>query len=726
MTTPSQSSSSQSASHVYLRAGGASVLLNTAHETLPSVLHWGADLGDLSPVELASIALTAQRPPVGASVDVPLELGLVPEASSGWLGTPGLLGHRDGASFSTRFLTTGITVEDLDQDPTISSRVRITAADEAVGLDLTIVLELAHSGLLKAQASVTNTGEGLYELQALDVALPVPNYTSEILDLAGRWSHERTEQRHAFTHGTHLRESRRAAGLDAALIMAAGTEGFTLRDGQVWGLHLGWSGNTRTYAERHFLNVSYLAAGELILPGEIRLAPGETYGAPWLYASSAVGLDAMARRFHSYLRSRPNHPHSPRPVTLNVWEAVYFDHRLPKLLELADAAAAAGVERYVLDDGWFGARRDDKAGLGDWYVSKDAWPDGLSPLVDHVKGLGMQFGLWFEPEMINEDSDLAREHPEWIMAPGERLPHTARSQQVLNLGIPECYAWIRDRMAELVERYGVDYIKWDHNRVLIESGNRTTGRAGVHEQTLAAYRLFAELKETFPGLEIESCSSGGGRADLGIMEIADRIWGSDCIDPLERLSIERGTSLLLPPEVVGSHVASPISHTTGRAHSLDFRAGNAFFSHFGIEWDLTSASPEELARLAEWVAAYKEHRALLHTGDVVHANQHDESLWVHGVVAADGSEAIMTIVRPTTGKTATPGRVTLPGLVADAIYRVTPLAPGDALGHRTGGQDLPWWNEGLTLSGHVLGTFGVQAPALNPEQLVLIHLVRED
>ena len=160
------------------------MLLNTAHETLPSVLHWGADLGDLSPVELASIALTAQRPPVGASVDVPLELGLVPESSSGWLGTPGLLGHRDGASFSTRFLTTGITVEDLDQDPTISSRVRITAADEAVGLDLTIVLELAHSGLLKAQASVTNTGEGLYELQALDVALPVPNYTSEILDLA--------------------------------------------------------------------------------------------------------------------------------------------------------------------------------------------------------------------------------------------------------------------------------------------------------------------------------------------------------------------------------------------------------------------------------------------------------------------------------------------------------------------------------------------------------------
>ena len=304
-------------------------------------------------------------------------------------------------------------------------------------------------------------------------------------------------------------------------------------------------------------------------------------------------------------------------MTLNVWEAVYFDHDLDHLAELAECAAAIGVERYVLDDGWFGARRDDHAGLGDWTVSTEVWPHGLHPLVDKVTGLGMEFGLWFEPEMINLDSAIARAHPDWIMSTGDRLPVESRHQQVINLGIPECYAYIRDAMFDILAEYKISYIKWDHNRDLIDAGSAPDGRPGVHEQTLAFYRLVDEIKAAHPGLEIETCSSGGARVDLGVLERTDRIWVSDCIDPLERQQMNRWTSQLVPPELLGSHIASGRSHTTGRVHDLSFRAATAIFGHFGIEWDLTAATAQELAELKEWVSFYKANRRLLMGGDLV-------------------------------------------------------------------------------------------------------------
>lgn len=193
---------------------------------------------------------------------------------------------------------------------------------------------------------------------------------------------------------------------------------------------------------------------------------------------------------------------------LNTWEAVYFDQDVAVLTELAELAAEIGVERFVLDDGWFRHRRDDHAGLGDWYVDESVWPGGLHAFADHVREAGMQFGLWFEPEMINVDSDLARAHPEWILSAGYRLPPEGRHQQVLDLAEPGAFAYILERMSALITEYGIAYIKWDHNRDLVEPGRAAHGRAGVHEQTRAVYRLIDTLKSRHPGLEIESCSSG--------------------------------------------------------------------------------------------------------------------------------------------------------------------------------------------------------------------------
>ncbi len=241
-------------------------------------------------------------------------------------------------------------------------------------------------------------------------------------------------------------------------MLIAGEAGFGFRAGEVWGVHVAFSGNHRTLAERTPGGVALLAGGELLLPGEVRLAPGEAYASPWVYGSHGAGLDALAARFHGCLRDRPQHPRTPRPVTMNTWEAVYFDQDLGRLTALADAAAAVGAERFVLDDGWFRGRRDDRACLGDWYVDEQVWPAGLHPLVDHVRGVGLEFGLWVEPEMVNPDSGLARAHPDWILATGGRLPPASRHQQVLDLGNPAAYEHLLARLDALLGEYAIGYL----------------------------------------------------------------------------------------------------------------------------------------------------------------------------------------------------------------------------------------------------------------------------
>ena len=700
---------------IHLRAAGVSVVLSTADGRLPAVVHWGADLGELSTPELAALAAAATPGIAINELDVVARVGLLPEHAAGWNGRPGLAGERAGQGWSPLF-----ELVDLDLD---GSRVLATGRDTAAGVEVRIELELLASGLLRQRASVTAlSGEAPYVVDGLLLALPVPATATELFDLAGRWSRERSPQRVDFVVGAHSRENRRGrTGPDAPLVLAAGSAGFGLRTGEVWAVHVAWSGNHVTYAERTSTGAAVLGGGELLLPGEVRLAAGETYTGPWIYAAHGTGLDGIAARFHTHMRARPHHPRTPRPVVMNTWEAVYFDHDLDRLVELARQGAAVGVERYVLDDGWFRHRRDDGAGLGDWYVDEGVWPKGLAPLIDEVRALGMEFGLWVEPEMVNPDSDLARAHPEWILQTGGRLPLPSRRQQVLDLAHPEAFAYLLERLDALLTENDIAYLKWDHNRDLVDAGHTPSGAPGVHAQTLATYRLLDELRARHPGVEIESCSSGGLRVDLEILERTDRVWGSDMLDPIERQQIQRWTAQLLPPELVGSHVASPRSHSTARTHDLSFRAGTALFGSFGIEWDITSASEAERAELARWVALYKEVRGLLHTGTMVRADQHDPSFALHGVVASDGGEALFSFVQLATAVTSVPGVLRLPGLDPDRRYRVRPQAPGDTPDGRP--QSMPpWVATGVELPGRVLATAGIRAPALHPEQLMLLRV----
>jgi alpha-galactosidase len=406
-----------------------------------------------------------------------------------------------------------------------------------------------------------------------------------------------------------------------------------------------------------------------------------------------------------------------------VWEAVYFDHRLDRLLALADAAAEVGVERFVLDDGWFRHRRDDHAGLGDWYVDEQVWPQGLTPLAEGVTGRGMQFGLWFEPEMVNRDSDLARAHPEWVLGASSGLPGEHRYQQVLDLGQQGAWDYLLERIDSILSEYPISYVKWDHNRSLV-AASTVGGRAGVHRQTEALYRLLEELKRRHPGLEIESCASGGGRIDLGILERTDRVWVSDCNDALERQGIQRWTEVLLTPELMGQHVGPTRSHTTERTHDLEFRAATAFFGHFGIEWDITQATPEERAELAAWIELHKRLRPLLHGGEVVRVDSPDPARLVHGVVATDGSAAAYAVVQLAASRTESSGPVPLPGLEPDTAYRVRIANPQPWPG-RLERASLPLSGEdGVVATGRVLAAVGVGVPSLHPEHAWVLELTR--
>ncbi|MCG5440584.1 alpha-galactosidase [Micromonospora foliorum] len=728
---------------LHLRRARTSLVLDARGPGLPRVVHWGGDVGDLDDDALRHLVDATVPPVVPSSFDQPTVLSLLPEASAGWSGRPGLAGHRDGVGWATAFRLDGLDVRDNDPDPGHlaaggevvgvlpsdgghggpgAALLTVRASDPAAGLTLTIEITLDPYGLLTVRHRLRNDGDSAYELRELTPALPVPAVATELLDLTGRWCRERSPQRHPWQHGAWVREGRHGrTGHDATLLLVAGTAGFGFGHGEVWAVHTAWSGDHVTFAERRPTGESTLGGGELLAPGEVRLGPGESYETPLLYAVwSDAGLDGLSDVLHTHLRARPGHPRSPRPVTLNVWEAVYFDHDLDRLGALADRAAQIGVERFVLDDGWFRGRRDDTAGLGDWYVDEGVWPDGLQPLIDHVTGQGLQFGLWVEPEMVNPDSDLFRAHPDWVLAVPGRLPPAWRHQQVLDLGRPEAYDYVLERLDTLLTDHpGIRYLKWDQNRDLTEAGHH--GRPGVHGQTLAVYRLFDELRGRHPGVEIESCSSGGARVDLAILARTDRVWASDCNDALERLSIQRWTGLLLPPELIGTHIGPERSHTTNRVHDLGFRAATALFGHHGIEWDIASISAAEQTELAAWVALHKRLRPLLHAGRVVRVDHPDPAVWAHGVVDHDNTRAVYAVARLATSVTQVPGAVRLPGLDPGRRYRVRQVSgvPAPA----TIDLSAPTWlAAGLTLSGAALARVGVQLPALHPEQTLVLEV----
>jgi alpha-galactosidase len=699
---------------------GTGLILFPRPGSLPAVWAGPVPAAGLDPADAATL-LAAVRP-----------CALLPEHGLGWFGRPGLSGHRldpgdrpaAGRDWSPLFRPASI-----ESDGRLAV---VRAEDVTAGLRLVTEAEAVPGGAIRVRHTLTNTGPKPYVVDALEVVFPLPARVGEVLDFTGRQMAERIPQRHQLGDGLLLREGRRGhTGHDSATVVVAGEPGFRFGHGDVFGVHVAWSGNTVHRVERlpsnsldsddrhHRLpGLTTIGGGELLLPGEIALAEGESYATPWVFlAASRAGLDGLAAQFHGYLRSLPAHPRTPRPVNLNVWEAVYFRHEFDTLAQLADLAAGIGAERYVLDDGWFTGRRNDRAGLGDWRVDEAVWPGGLHRLADYVRDRGMQFGLWFEPEMVNPDSELYRAHPDWILSAGGRVPPLQRHQLVLDLSRPEVADYLFDQISAVLSEYPISYVKWDCNRDILDAGSGLrAGAPAAHAQVLAVYALVDRLRQQHPGVEWESCAAGGGRIDLAILERFERVWTSDMTDALARQSIQRWTGQLLPPEYLGAHVSAPFSHQTGRYMPLSLRCATALFGHLGIEWDITQASSAELDQLAAWIELYKRHRGLIHSGAMIRLDTVDDTAWMYGVVAADRSAALMCYVQLAEPRNDQTADMRIGGLDPARRYRVTEVTPGEQLLRRAA--LVP----GVEVSGAALAEIGLAIPPQRPLAAAIIFI----
>ncbi len=692
-----------------LSAPTSSLLIEVVNGALV-IRHWGAPILGQN----HDIALASQVSIANSSWDEPQLPGLMRESARGFLGRPTLSGHRNGKAWSTKFEVTDFHHQ--------GNHCKVTLRDFHAELEVIVTFDLDAFGVLIQKATVKNIGNSDYVLNEFIHWLPLPREATQTLDFAGRWSNERQPQRRDIQIGTWVRESREGrSGHNFSIADIALTAQTSFQSGSAWATSIAWSGNSHYLVECGFDGQQSIGAGELLLAGEVILKGNESYEAPALFAVySNQGLDGVSAAFHSHLRAREIHPKRPRPLTLNMWEALYFDHDEAKIRALVDVAAEVGVERVVLDDGWFHSRRNDRSGLGDWVIDPAVWPNGLAPVIEYINSKSIEFGLWFEGEMVNPDSDLYRAHPDWILHEGDRTPPLWRHQLVLDLGHEDAYKHVLEQTSSLLAAHNIVYIKWDHNRVLVDAGH--LGAAGVRRQTQAIYRLFAELKKRHPGLEIESCASGGARIDLGVIDYVDRFWTSDNNDALERQTIQRWTSQVIPPEMLGTHIGPTHGHQTGRTLELSMRAITALFGHAGIEWNITQATAEERANLATWAKYYKDNRALLHSGKSVRIDYLDEHGYLYGVVSADTKKSIFAYVQLTPTVTIHPASLKFAGLDAAANYSVKAVYPAGK--PRFMLITPPQWMDGITMSGSALATIGVSAPILAPANAVLIEITK--
>jgi len=693
--------------------GDAVTLVLALAGRVPAVVYWGPSLD--AATDSADVALLAERAEANGSPATEAPLALTPLGGQGWPGRPGLAAHRDGRDWATYAL-----VERIAAEP---RRVVIHSLDAAHGVRLTHELRIA-GDVLVATTTLTNTGEAPLDVAHLVApALPLPQFVRHLTGFEGRWAGEFQTVEFERHVGSWVRENRRGrTSHDAFPGLIASADGVTAQAGLTYAFHLGWSGNHRLAVETLSDGRASVTFEDLLLPGEVRLAPGATLATPAVYATvSSHGRNGVAQAFHRYLRARPEHARlraRPRPVHYNSWEAVYFDHDPAVLAELAIRAAAVGVERFVLDDGWFKGRRNDRAGLGDWAVDADVYPNGLGPLIDHVQGLGMEFGLWVEPEMVNPESDLYRAHPDWAMATPPAQEVGFRHQLVLDFGRAEVRDHLHARIDALLSDHPIRYLKWDMNRDLSQPGG-ADGRAAAHAHVLGLYEVLDRLRADHPDVEIESCASGGGRADYGVLARTDRVWTSDSNDALDRLSIQRGFARFFPAELMGSHVGPATCHITGRRLPMSLRVATALFGHMGMELDLRALDPAATAELTAGVALHKKHRGLIHSGDRVQLDTAD-GVEAFLIVAPDRSEALLSYTMISEQRGYFPETLRLAGLDRARRYALELVWPVPSPVR------WPLIQAGAAVSGDALMQAGFQPPRSHPGTALIVHLTGKE
>ncbi|MGR5448873.1 alpha-galactosidase [Vibrio alfacsensis] len=678
------------------------------------ILHWGQKVsGDLERYRLA-----LHRPVPYGRLDADVSMTLHPELGRGVFSSPGVEGHRNGQDWAPVFVIT-------DVQQTKDSLV-IASEDIIAGLHLTTELKLDAHDVVKTRHTLTNVKSGVYQVNRLANTLPLPARANELMTYYGRWVHEFQTVRQPLLQGGYQQENRRGrTSHEHYPALVAGTAHFDEMSGDVWGFHFAWSGNHRLRVDVKADGRRYMQAEVIYLPGEVALNEGESVTTPWLYAShSHTGLNGMSHHFHSHVRETilpSDFKDKARPIHLNTWEGIYFDHDPEYIMSMATQSAEMGVERFIIDDGWFKGRNGDKAGLGDWFLCETKYPHGLQPIVEHVNKLGMEFGLWFEPEMINKDSDLYRAHPEWLLAVDGYEQPTGRNQYVINLQNDDAFNFLFERLDHFLSTYNIAYIKWDMNREVVQPAH--LGQASAHNQTQRYYDLVDKVRDKHPNVEIESCAAGGGRIDFEVLKRTHRFWASDNNDALERQTIQRGMSYFFPPEVMGSHIGASHCHSTRRRHSIEFRGLTALFGHMGIELDPVKEEQVEKEGFERYIKLHKMLRPLLHSGRTWRIPTDDKAHQIHAVVSHDQSEAVVMIAQLAMPTNSLSGHLRVPGLEPKATYRVSVLDKPSNYGDIVNYQP-PWTESGCELSGAWCEEIGLTMPILDAESAMLVKFER--
>ena len=564
----------------------------------------------------------------------------------------------------------------------------VTLADPLAGVTVTLFYTVfAQLPAIARHAEIACTGENPVSLdRAMSLCLDLPDSDYEMVELTGAWARERHVATRPLAEGVQAVYSLRGhSSHQFNPFLALKRPDCGEMHGEVYGFSLVYSGNFLAQADVDPYHVTRVTMGIHPQNFSWTLRPGETFATPEaVMVYSDRGLNGMSQAFHTLYRSRLARGvwrDAVRPVLVNNWEATYFDFNEEKLLALATEARALGIELFVLDDGWFRNRSSDETGLGDWEVDTAKLPGGLKGFGEKLNAMGLQFGLWIEPEMVNPGTRLWQEHPDWVLHQPGRRPLPSRHQYVLDCSNPAVVDYLYDRLTALLDGAPVGYIKWDMNRSISDAFSCAAGPEGqgavLHRYILGVYRLYQRLIDRFPRILFESCSSGGARFDPGMLYYAPQCWASDDTDAVERLKIQYGTSFVYPVSSMGAHVAAVPNHQLGRVTSLTTRANVAFFGAFGYEMDLTRLPPRGRELVARQVAFFKQYRRLLQFGAFWRLQSpfaHNEAAWM--TVSPDRDTALVGDYLVLQQANAGYRRIRLAGLAPDRLYRVTPLGSG--------------------------------------------------
>jgi alpha-galactosidase len=629
-------------------------------DTLSLIIERSADgsahLVWFGPKSHEDLALPAAFPVLPASSDIPAGPILMPEHGRGFQG----IAQVEGFCISTRRRSRLGQAELIQNDDDITLR----AADPDLGLVVASQFRFDGDALVIFTRIVNQGGAQLSISRAASALLPAPDWASQVLTYSGAWGREGNEEWREWSTGRIEQVGRSGRpGFDGGPTLTLCDNDTGETHGRALTTHLAWSGSFRLAAERATDGSGQILAERYFAPGECVLGPSDQLSLPdAMIAISDTGLNGISKIFHGFVRRHSNE--LKRPVHFNTWEARYFEVGEASCIALAREAAEIGAERFVLDDGWFKGRRNDQTSLGDWTVDADLFPNGLGRLIKTVHELGMGFGLWLEPEMVSPDSDLCRAHPDWVLGYPDTDLTTGRNQLVLDVSLPQVQDYLFNAISALLDRYKIDYLKWDYNRELYPATRDGVDRSGA--QTIGLYALLDRIRDAYP-VEIESCASGGGRIDLGIGQRTDRFWTSDATDAIDRIRIQRAASLIIPAEKLGCHIGPSPNPMTGRSIPMAFRVLTALFGHLGIEADPGDFANDEIEILKSGFDLYKAHRDWMHRGRRIRLGTEPD---VQILMDENGNQGLLRVDTPKRPRQA---RIRFAGLERDTRYTLTEL-----------------------------------------------------